>query len=103
MTKFPSDAELDKVREKLNTGIASKLLPKDASKVDILKFKLCEKFIIYKNENKATQRALAQQIGIDESLISKIIHYHFEEFTVDRLINYLTKIYPEFDLEVNVA
>jgi len=103
MTKFPSDKELERVRKKLDNSIASKLLPKNANKVDTLKYKLCEKFVIYKNENKITQRVLAQRIGIDESLVSKITHYHFEEFTVDRLMNCLAKIYPEFVLEVSVA
>lgn len=101
MTKFPSDRELERVRKKLNTGLASKSLPKNASKLDKLKFRLCEKFVIYKNKNKITQRVLAQRIGINESLVSKIIHYNFEEFTVDRLVNYLTLISPE--LEISVA
>jgi hypothetical protein len=46
---------------------------------------------------------LERSTGIDEPLVSKIIHYHFEEFTVDRLISYLSKLYLEFDLEVNIT
>lgn len=100
MTTFPSQKELKRVREKLKNSIASKPLPKDASKVDRLKFKLCEKFIVYKNENQITQRVLAEKLGINESLVSKIIHYHYNDFTVDRLVNYLDKIMPNFDLEI---
>ena len=100
MTKFPSDNELKKIRKDLSEGIASRPLPKGASKVDKIKFKLCEKFVLYKNKHRITQRELAARVGINESLISKIIHYHFDEFTVDRLVSFLDKISPEFDLEV---
>jgi len=100
MTKFPSDNELKEIRETLSKGIASRPLSKNASKIDRVKFKLCERFVIYKNEHKITQRALAEKIGINESLVSKIIHYHYEEFTVDRLVGFLDKISPKFDLEV---
>ena len=70
------------------------------AKLDKIKYKLCEKFVIYKITHKITQRELAEIIGIHESLVSKIVHYHFEEFTVDRLITYLEKISPDFSLEV---
>lgn len=100
MTKFPSEKELKRVREKMSNTIGSRPLSKNASKVDRIKHKLCERFVLYKNNNKITQRALAEKVGINESLMSKIIHYHFDEFTVDRLVNYLDKIIPDFDLEI---
>lgn len=100
MTNWPTEEELAKARKEHSTGIASRPLSENATKIEILKFKLCEKFVIYKNENSITQRALAKEIGIDESLVSKITHYHFNEFTIERLLNYLDKISPEFDLKV---
>lgn len=100
MKRFPSESELKRVRKKLNKGVASRPLSKDASKLDRLKYKLCEKFVIYKNEHRITQRALAEEIGINESLVSKIIHYNYEEFTIDRLVGYLEKIFPDFELEI---
>jgi len=103
MTKFPSKEELELVRNKLNDGPASRPLPKDASPVDRVKYRICEKFVIYKNTHKISQKDLAQKIGIDEALMSKILRYHFDEFTADRLIKYLNEIYPEIDVKVDVA
>lgn len=102
MTKFPSDKELKEMREKLANGIASKPLSKNAGPVERVKHRLCEKFVIYKNQNKMTQRALAQKIGIDEALMSKILHYHFDEFTTDRLISYLSSLYPDMNLNIDL-
>jgi len=103
MTKFPSKEELELVRKELGQGPASRPLPKDASPVDRAKFRLCEKFVIFKNSQKISQKELAQRIEIDESLMSKILRYHFEEFTTDRLIKYLNSIYPEVDIKIDVA
>lgn len=103
MAKFPSEEELEVVRKELDQGPASRPLPKDASSVDRAKYRLCEKFVIYKNSHNLSQKEVAQRIGIDEALMSKILRYHFDEFTADRLINYLSKIYPEVDVTVQVA
>tara|TARA_Y100000590_G_scaffold428107_1_gene539079 strand:+ start:1566 stop:1877 length:312 start_codon:yes stop_codon:yes gene_type:complete len=103
MTKFPTDEELEIVRKELDQGLASRPLPKDASPVDRTKYRLCEKFVIYKNEHKISQKELASKIGIDEALMSKILRYQFDEFTTDRLIKYLNVIYPQIDVKVEVA
>lgn len=103
MTKFPNDKELKKAREALEKGPAAKLLPKNASPVDKMKYSLCEEFVKYKNQNNLTQRALAEKLGIDEALVSKIIHYSFEEFTTDRLVKYLAVLYPKLEIKLLVA
>ncbi|HLE11029.1 MAG: hypothetical protein A2504_10490 [Bdellovibrionales bacterium RIFOXYD12_FULL_39_22] len=103
MKNFPSKEELEEVRNNLDKGIASRPLPKNASHIDRIKYRLCEKFVIYKNSKKLTQRELAKLVDVDEAIMSKILHYHFSEFTTDRLIKYLAQIYDEIDFNVNVA
>lgn len=44
---FPSEKELKSIRKKLEKAEPSYMLPKNASKADQLKYKLCEKFVIY--------------------------------------------------------
>jgi predicted XRE-type DNA-binding protein len=104
---FPSEEELLEIRTLLNDGPASRALPKNASAIDRVKYALCEQFIIYKQVHKISQREFANELGIDESIISKILHYNFDECTVDRLMRYLEILHKEFviksDLhEVNI-
>lgn len=103
MNNFPSNKELEQITKKLSKGIASRPLPKDADNIDRIKYRLCERFVIYLNGQGVTQKALAKTIGIDEALMSKILHYHYKEFSVDRLIKYLSVIYPDIDLDISVA
>ena len=102
-TRFPTEAELKDVRERLSRGPASKVLSKDASQVDKAKYAICQEIVIYKNKKKLTQRQLAEKIGENESLISKVVHYNIEEFTIDRLMKFLNAIYPNAEIKINVA
>ena len=102
MTKFPNEKELKEIRDALGKAPASRMLPSNASSVERLKFSLCEQFVSYLLDHKLTQRDLAETIGIDESLVSKIVHYHFEDFTIDRLVKYLSVLFPKADLEILV-
>jgi predicted XRE-type DNA-binding protein len=101
--KFPSEKELKRVRKLLNKGRASRPLPPDASPVEKLKYLLCAEFVKYINQKKISQKEFAMQLGIDEALMSKLLNYVYDEFTIDRLFKYLSIIYPSFDVQLLVA
>jgi predicted XRE-type DNA-binding protein len=101
--KFPTESELNKMRKLLSKGAAAKVLPKDASPADRTKYDICQKIVAYKNKHKLTQRELAKQIGINESLVSKIIYYKIDEFTVDRLLKFLNLLYDDVSVKISVA
>jgi predicted XRE-type DNA-binding protein len=100
---FPSEKQLKKMRTLLSKGIASRPLPEHASAVDRIKYSMCQKIVTYKNDHKLSQRALAELIGENESLVSKVTHYHFDEFTIDRLVKFLSKLYPKAEMKIEVA
>ena len=50
-----------------------------------------------------TQKALAEKINIDEALMSKILHYNIEEFTIDRLVKFLAILHPGAEVKIEVA
>ena len=102
MTKFPSKKELDRIRKLMEKAPASQGLPKDASPVDRAKYNLCEKFVTYRKEVGLSQRELAKKLGTDETVLSRLLHYHIEDFTTDRLIKFLSKLYPDIELDVKI-
>ena len=88
------------MRDKLAKSLASRPLPKNADIVERTKHAICEKFVIYLNSGKIKQKELAEKLGIAESLVSKILHYHYDEFTIDRLLRYLEVIQPGVEFKV---
>ena len=100
MTKWPSKKEIDSVLKEMEGTLASRPLSKDATPVERTKHVICEQFVIYMNSHRISQQDFAEKLGIDKSLISKIVHYHFDEFTIDRLIKYLAILDPKLVVEV---
>jgi predicted XRE-type DNA-binding protein len=98
---FPSEKELKAIRKKLADVEPSHLLPKNATKADQLKFKLCEKFVIYLIENKVTQVQLAKKLKVDPSRINEIVKYRIDLYTVDKLMDLAERL--DLDFDVNVA
>ncbi len=100
---FPSASEVVSLSRKLSCGQASRPLAKGATSIEKTKHMLCEKFVSYANKEKLTNRALAKKLGVAESLVSKILHYHYDEFSVDRLLEYLGRLFDEVELNIRVA
>jgi predicted XRE-type DNA-binding protein len=103
MVKYPSKQLLQEVRQQLESGPSSRPLPANASTIDRFKYRICEQFVIYKNNSHVTQRKLAELIGLDEAIMSKILHYNIEEFTIDRLLKHLTVLHPKMTVKLQVA
>ena len=97
---FPSEKELKIVRARLAKAEPSRMLPKNASKADQLKYKLCEKFVIYLLENKITQLQLAKKLKIDPSRINEIVKYRIDLYTVDKLMDLAERLHLNFEVEV---
>ena len=83
--------------------MASKPLAENASAVDRIKHSICKEIVVYMNDHKLSQRALAAKLYESEALVSKVVHYHFEEFTIDRLVKFLARLHPDVDLKIEVA
>lgn len=103
MKNWPSEKEIDRVNKKLSKATPSKVFDEITDPVDRIKYQICEQFVIYMNSKNLTQNDLATKIEIDKALISKIVHYNFERFTLDRLITYLNKLYSKVGVKLEVA
>jgi predicted XRE-type DNA-binding protein len=98
---FPYEKELKKIREKLEKIEPSRLLPRNASKADKLKFALCQKFVVYLLEHNISQAELARNLNMDTARLNEIVKYKIDLFTVDKLIEFAQRLDP--NLEISVA
>ena len=97
---FPSEKELEKIREKLEKADPSYALPQNATKAEKLKYNLCQKFVVYILENKISQAELAKQLDMDTARLNEIVKYKIHLFTVDKLIEFATRLDPNLDIKV---
>ncbi|MEN9723934.1 MAG: hypothetical protein RJB38_1920 [Pseudomonadota bacterium] len=70
---FPSEKELKSIRTRLEKAEPSRMLPKNASRADRLKYEICEKFVDYLLKHKMTQAQLARKLKVDPARINELI------------------------------
>lgn len=97
---FPSEKELKSIRVKLEKAEPSRMLPKNASKADRLKYELCEKFVTYLLKNKMSQAQLARKLKVDPARINEIVKYRIDLYTADKLLDLAERLDLDFNVRV---
>lgn len=97
---WPNEEVFKEAKRKMRGQLATKALPSNASPVDVAKQRLCQHFIRYLQSHKITQRELAKRLDVTENRVSEILHYHHEQFTIDRLLVLLSRIKPGITVKV---
>lgn len=78
-------------------------LPANATELDRAIYQLCQLIAIYQRQRGLLQKAIAKQIGVDESRISDILRGKSGSFTLDRLIGYVETLHPGLRVPISVA
>ncbi len=83
---------LEKIEKKAKKGKIPKLLSKDASFDDRMKFSLCKLFVrfVLKSGKKAAK--LSELIQVPKTRLSDILNYKMESYSVDRLLSFANKL-----------
>jgi len=97
MSKFPSKDKIKVLLEKIESCEAARPLPEGADIVDRFKYILCREILLYKLHNDLTLDELSLILDVGKTDLSKIINYHIERYTIDKLSRLLVKIKPDFD------
>jgi predicted XRE-type DNA-binding protein len=74
------------------------LLPADANSLDKTKYNLCKAILTYKQNNDLTAEELSEKINLSFPETKEILLCHIHKFTLDRLITYLSELFPQLEL-----
>ncbi len=99
-SSWPSVDQLRNAEKELEKSLPTIVRGDNATPIQKIKHLICAEFVKYANDTEISQRALAQALGVTESRVSEILHYHFDHFTIDRLLTLLIKIKPTVSLRV---
>jgi predicted XRE-type DNA-binding protein len=98
---WPTEAQWKEAEARLENTLATRIIPfRDMTTLQKLKQSICAQFVKHIKKNKIKQKDLAETLGITESRMSEILHYHFDNYTVDRLLTLLIIIKPEAKFEL---
>ena len=93
---------LERVEDPNYQGGSWALSP-NASPLEKSKYELCKKMIVYKREKKLTTEKLAQKIQLSKAETEDILHYRTDYFTLDRLMNYTSKLFPTNEVKITLV
>ena len=95
---WPSKEKIKEVLEIADKADAARPLPKDADAIDKLKHRLCREILIFKETNNLSHDQIGKKLGVGKTEVSKIINYHIERYTIDKLYRLTLKLMPDFEI-----
>lgn len=98
---FPSEKQLEKMREKLKDKEGFKMLDPDADELAKLRFRICQDLLKYAQEQQLTSSEMAEELGIPNSDMSRIFNHNIDRFSTDKLLKLYSTIYPDYKLKVS--
>jgi predicted XRE-type DNA-binding protein len=92
---------LEKIEDPKYDGIdASWDLPENATPLEKTKYELCEKMLVYQQDNNLTDEEIAEKIHLTTGETRDILYCHIDYFTLDRLITYATRLFKPLEIKM---
>ena len=100
---FPDKKTLGRIRKKLENVEGTKLISKNATALEKLRWSICQEFVRYLNDNSLKNYEMAEELGIDAGDMSKILNHRIEKFSTDKLLELLQLIKPCYQVELKTS
>ncbi|CAJ0868694.1 1360_t:CDS:2 [Entrophospora sp. SA101] len=94
---------LAEIEDPKNNREVNHSLPENPTPLQVAKYKLCKKILGYKLDHELTREQMVEKIGISKAEIEDILFCCIEEFTLDRLVSYASKIFEPLELGITRA
>src|SRR3954471_24827092 len=91
---------LQEIEDLKNNQEVNYALPENPTPLQIAKFEICQEILGYKQDNDLTREQVAERMGISKAEAENILFCHIEEFTLDRLVEYASKLLDPIQVKV---
>lgn len=91
---------LKEIEDPKNNSEVNYALPENPTPLQVAKFEICQEILGYKQDNDLTREQVAERIGISKAESENILFCHIEEFTLDRLVDYASKLLDPVQVKV---
>jgi|SRR4051794_37933902 len=91
---------LEELDDPQNNQEVNYALPENPTPLQVIKFEICQEILGYKLDNKLSREQVAEKIGISKAETEDILFCHIEEFTLDRLVEYASKLLEPLRIRV---
>ena len=96
----PFKEYLQEIEDPKNNSEVNYALPENPTTLQVVKFEICQEILGYKQDNKLTREQVAEKMDISKAETEDILFCHIEEFTLDRLVDYASKLLDPIQVKV---
>src|SRR4051812_24354319 len=75
-------------------------LPKNATALQVAKYKLCKQMLVYQQDNNLSDEQIAKRIKLSVAEVEDILFCEIEKFTLDRLMEYASKLLSPAEINI---
>lgn len=91
---------LQEIEDPKNNSEVNYALPENPTPLQVVKFEICQEILGYKQDNKLTREQVADKMDLSKAETEDILFCHIEEFTLDRLVSYASKLLNPIKVKV---
>ena len=93
---------LQEISDPKNNSEVNYSLPKNPTPLQVAKYKLCKRILVYKQDNNLTREQVAKKIMLSKAEIEDILFCEIEKFTLDRLVDYAERLFSLTEIKLIV-
>jgi hypothetical protein len=84
---------LEKIEDPNYQGYVNQSLPENPTDLEETKFNFCQTILAYQQDNNLSDEELAKRLALSIPETKEILFCYINNFTLDRLIGYVSKIF----------
>ena len=100
MNQKPFKKYLEELDDPKNNQEVNYALPENPTPLQVAKFEICQEILGYKLDNNLTREQVAKKIDLSKAETEGILFCRIEEFTLDRLVEYASKLLSPLQVKI---
>src|ERR1044072_2807009 len=93
---------LQELEDPKNIGQGSWALPENPTPSEQTKYDICQKVLRYQRENKLSDKVIALKTHLTLAETEDILFCRISKFSLDNLLNYVSRLFAPCQVEVNI-
>src|SRR5438128_1869161 len=98
------DKEFEKIlqaaEDPKNIGQGSQALPRNATPLQKVKYKLCRQLLSYQMENKLTDQEMREKTNLSQNELEDILFYRIGKVNSETLMEVISRVFAPCEIEV---
>jgi len=94
---------LERIEDPKNNQEVNYDLPENPTPLQVAKFDICQRILVYQQDNNISDKALAERMNLSIPEMEEILFAQIEKFTLDRLMTYANCLFTPAQVKITIT